>query len=471
MNMLFINPPFGYKEIGGDKENFKGSLNIIPPLGLAYIAAIAEKKGHKVKIIDCFLGLELKSLVIEIINFNPELIGITATTPGFLNAIESTVFLRKILPKAIFICGGPHPTANPKNALETEVFDYLILGEGEETFSELISFIDGKCKVLLENIKGVAFKIKNKIIINQPRPRIENLDSLPLPARHLLPALKDYSPTPASYRKLPLAVIMTSRGCPSYCVFCDRSVFGEKLRKRSVSNIMLEVKEVVDKYGAKEVRFFDDSLTIDSKHVEELCYEMKRIYPSIPWTCLTKVTAVNFDMLKIMRKSGCWQVLFGLESGDDDILKCLGKRNTVDQNKKAVWWAKKAGMSIRGDFLVGSPWETKHSFKKTIEFAKSLPLDFAHFNKFVPYPGTIIYKNLVSKGYHIDFNNGGYINNHNDFLYIPEDFSDTEYEKLLNRAYKEFYLRPGYIFKRLLAMRTFTEFIGNLKGAYSIMSL
>ena len=471
MRILLLDPPYEFKEIGGVKQNFRYVLNKIPSLGLAYLAAVAEKKCHTVKIVDCTLGLGYQETARIAEGFSPQIIGITATTPTFNNAVYLASILRKILPRAIFVCGGAHPTASPCDAMEKGVFDFLVLGEGEETFIELISYLEDKIPSRPDDISGIAFKRDGKVIITSRRSRINDLDFIPFPARHLLPPLSAYHPTPASYRKLPLAVIMTSRGCPSYCTFCDRAVFGERFRKRSVSNVIKEVQEVILKYGAKEIRFFDDAFTLDFSHIEGICRGMKKLRPCIPWTCLTKVNAVNFDILKMIRESGCWQVLFGLESGDDAILKHLGKGNTVKQNKEVVFWAKKVGLSIRADFLVGSPWETKESFKKTVEFAKSLPLDFAHFNKFVPYPGTAIYKDLIDKGYKINFNNGSYTNNHDDFVYIPTSFNELEYCNFLDRAYKEFYLRPGYILRRLLSLRSLPELIGQAKGLYSILSL
>jgi len=470
MKILLIDPPYGYREIGGTKQNFRYVLNKIPSLGLAYLAATVEREGHDVRVVDCTFNQE-KMLTDIAKEFCPQIIGITATTPTFKNAAYMAGLLQQILPEAVYICGGSHASVCPEDILNVGVFDFAIIGEGERTFLELIAHIKDKQDIQPDYIHGLAFKRDGDIIITPARERIENLDSLPLPARHLLPPLKRYHSTPASYRKLPIAVIMSSRGCPNQCTFCDRTVFGEKFRKRSAANVMLEVEEVISKYGAKEIRFFDDTFTIDPYHVENICRQMKKIPMHTPWTCLTAVTAVNSDMLKMMYDAGCWQVLFGLESGEDYILERLGKNNTVEQNKKAVFWAYEAGLRIRADFLVGSPWETKETFMKTIEFAKSLPLDFAHFNKFVPYPGTSIYKDLKNKGYRFNFDNGAYINNQCDFIYVPEAFTKTEFSQCLDRAYKEFYLRPNYLMRRLFSIRTFTEFTGNLKGFYSILSL
>ena len=172
-----------------------------------------------------------------------------------------------------------------------------------------------------------------------------------------------------------------------------------------------------------------------------------------------------------MRDSGGWQVLFGLESGEDGVLKQFGKGTTVEANRSAVLLARKAGLRVRADFLVGSPWETPSTLRKTIEFAKSLPLDFAHFNKFVPYPGTDIYKELISQGYSFNFDKSAFINNQCDLIYCPPAFSPQEFKASLNKAYKEFYFRPNYILQKLLALRTVTELIGHVKGGLSILSL
>ncbi len=472
MKIVLIDPPYAFSEIGGLKQGFKHVLNKIPSLGLGYLAAVAQERGNVVKIIDCSIVLRSPEEIADTVReFNPEIIGITATTPTFSNAVYIASVLREALPKAVFICGGPHATASPEDSIKTGVFDFLVLGEGEETFLELICRIGAKQGYAASDISGIVFRDNGKIVFGPRRLRIANLDSLPFPARHLFPPPRFYSPTPASYRRLPLAVLMTSRGCPSNCTFCDRAVFGEQFRQRSVTNIMAEVEEVISRYGAKEIRFFDDTFTANAEFVKDICAGIKRLKPRIPWTCLTKVNAVNFEMLAMMRDAGCWQVLFGLESGDDQVLRHLGKNNTVIQNKEAVLLAKKAGLSVRADFLVGSPWETRETFRKTIEFAKSLPLDFAHFNKFVPYPGTKIHNDLVANGRHFDFDKGSYINNHSDFVYFPEKINKQEYAEFLNSAYKEFYLRPGYILRKTFSLRTASELMGQIKGLLSILSL
>jgi len=469
MKILLIDPSYNLEEIGGKKRGFRQVINKIPSLGLGYLAAVSERAGHTVKIIDCNFGIDDTGLIYAAREFNPAVIGITATTPVFRSASRVAGIMRNIFPDAVLVCGGPHPSACPQDALSAGAFDFLVLGEGEETFLELVSHAGNKINIGPENIRGIAFLREGRLFITQKRPRIENPDSLPFPARHLFPPLGAYRPTPASYRRLPLGIMMTSRGCPSRCTFCDRAVFGEEFRQRSTDSVIAEIEELLRRYGAREVRFFDDTFTINPAFVEDLCGKIKKL--RIPWTCLTRVTAVNPDMLKLMREAGCWQVLFGLESGDNCVLRYLAKGNTVEDNRRAVAWAREAGLRVRADFLVGSPWETKESLKRTVQFAKSLPLDYAHFNKFVPFPETAIYKGLINKGRHIFFNGGSYINNHSEFIYTPDAFDKNEYQYLLNKAYKEFYLRPAYLLRKMLAIRTVTELIGQIRGLASILYL
>jgi len=471
MRILLIDPPVFENEIGGEKNNFKQVLNRISSLGLAYLAAVSREMGHEVRICDLALSFDKADFIRIVDEFSPQVVGITVVTPTLPNAVDIVSIVRPIVRSVIIVGGGPHVTICPAESLATGAFDYAVIGEGEETFCELLRFLEGGHETSLDGIAGIAFRRGAETIITPPRSRIDNLDALPLPARDLLPPLMAYRPTPASYRKLPLAAMMTSRGCPSQCTFCDRAVFGEKFRQRSVENVMVEIEEVVRSYGAREIRFFDDTFTLNPRFVEGICARLRAFRPRLTWTCLTKVANVSPDMLKMMKDAGCWQVLFGLESGDDFILEHIGKCTSVEQNRAAVLWAKKAGLSVRADFLVGSPWSTPESFAKTIQFAKSVPLDFAHFNKFVPYPGTAIYRYLVKQGYSFEFGRGAYINNHSDFVYVPPHFTKELYSQMLNQAYREFYLRPGYIFSRLFAVRTLAELRGYVKGALSIVSL
>ncbi len=468
MKVLLVDVPFGFQEIGGEKERFADVLNVIPALGLAYLAAVAEKEGHEVRILDCARGLGFDAVSEAGRSFSPDVVGMTATTPTFNNAVRAASILREIVPRATFVVGGPHPTAMTEHAARSGAFDYLVLGEGEETFIELLRHLMGKGPTRPDDIRGLAFRREGQTVVTPPRDRIEDLDALPFPARHLLPPLGAYHPTPASYRRLPLAHVMTSRGCPSKCNFCDRAIFGEKYRARGADNVLAEVDEVVGKYGAREIRFFDDTFTLNRKRLDAICRGLRNRRPKLPWTCLTKVNAVDLDLLKMIRDAGCWQVLYGIESGDDRVLASLGKNTTVEMNRRAVLWARQAGLRVRADFIVGTPAETWDSLRNSVNFAKELPLDFAHFNKFVPFPGTEFYRRLTQEGHRFDLTGSTSTLDHDALIYLPPSLEPEAYRQFLDRAYKEFYLRPRYILRRITGLRTFTEFWGQVHGFFAI---
>lgn len=470
MNVLLIDPPVDFDDMGGSREGFREVQNVIPPLGLAYLAAVAERDGHESRIAECAFGGGRQAIEGALRGFEPQVVGLTATTPGWPSAVRTAAWLRSRFPGALIVAGGPHPTADPLGVLaDSPETDLVVVGEGEATFAELLAWEQGGRPRPVETIAGLACRRGVAGVLTPAREPIADLDTVPLPARHRLRPLSEYRPTPASCRQLPLGVVMTTRGCLSRCVFCDRAVFGDRCRKRSVENVMTEVEDLRTRHGAREIRFFDDTFTVDAARVARLCAEMKRT--RLPWTCLTKAASVTADLLRTMREAGCWQVLFGLESGDEAVLKSLCKGNTVEMNRRAVRWARQAGLRVRADFLVGSPAETPESLARTLALALELPLDFAHFNKFVPYPGTEIYRRLTAQGRRFEFGDAAFVNNHTALPYVPDGLDPQAYLRFLDAAYRKFYLRPGYLLRRLAGLRTWTELRGQLRGLGAILSL
>jgi radical SAM superfamily enzyme YgiQ (UPF0313 family) len=449
-------------------------INLIPPLGLAYLAAVLERERIDVGITDGSRGLTLSEVVGELKAYAPNIVGISCTTPTFLDAIELGVSVRQALPQATIVLGGAHVTAIPQEAMLEEVFDVGVIGEGEITFLELVRAIEDKGglgKVDLEQIEGLAFRRDGQVVRTTPRERVKDLDRLPHPARHLLPPLSAYRPTPASYRELPLAVMMTSRGCPYGCTFCDRGVFGNYVRGHSPEYVLDEVEELLDRYGAREIRFFDDTFTINRKRVVSICEMILERRLRFPWTCLTRVNTVDMDLLRLMKEAGCWQVLFGLESGDPGMLKRLNKGSSVEQNTRAVQWALEVGLGVRGDFIIGTPGETMESLENTLAFTKRIKLDYAHFNKFVPYPGTELYERLLGEGYQFDSRNLPPIVDHAAVLYVPDGLTREQVKEFLDRAHREFYLRPSHIIRRLLRTGSWYELVGQARGALAVLGL
>jgi anaerobic magnesium-protoporphyrin IX monomethyl ester cyclase len=474
MKVALTTPPFREAGVVGTTRSMKAVINLVAPLGLAYLAAVLQRESVPVSIIDGSRGLSLPEILDELKGYAPDLVGISCTTPTFKDAIQLAEAVRQTLPKATIVLGGAHVTAIPHEAMLEESFDVGVIGEGEITLLELVREIEDKGgldQVDLERIEGLAFRGDGQVILSAPRERIKDLDSLPHPARHLLPPLSAYRPTPASYRQLPLAVVMTSRGCPYGCTFCDRGVFGNYVRAHSPERVLDELEELIDRYGAREIRFFDDTFTINRKRVVQISEMILERKLRFPWTCLTRVNTVDKDLLRLMKEAGCWQVLFGLESGDPRMLKLLNKGSSVEQNAQAVKWAQEVGLGVRGDFIIGTPGETMESLENTLSFTKHIKLDYAHFNKFVPYPGTELYERLVAQGYQFDSKNLPPIVDHAAVLYVPDGLSREQVKEFLDRAHRDFYLRPSHIVRRLTRTGSWHELVGQVKGAMAILGL
>ncbi len=471
MNVLLINPPFDPEESVGESSSVRFVLNITPPLGLAYLGAVLERAGHRVKIIDYTARYPYPPLPDILKEFHPDLIGLTATTPSFESASRMAKELRARAPSARILLGGAHVTCAAEAAMGCGFFDVGVLGEGEDTIVELAEHLSEGSFTGLEEVRGIIYPHGKEFRRTPSRPFIQDLDSLPYPAYHLLPSLDHYHPTPASYRKLPVGIMMTSRGCPFQCTFCDRSIFGNITRFHGTERVLAEVEWMLNDLGAQEIRFFDDTFTLKRDRAAAICAGLRERGLKFPWTCLTAVKAVTPELLKEMKAAGCWQVLYGLESGDDRMLKLLGKGNSVEANRNAVRWAKEAGLEIRGDFIVGTPGETMESLEKTLQFTLESGLDYAHFNKFTPFPGTELYRRLVAGGYSFDFSRGCSILDHGALLFVPKSLDRNEYRRWLDRAFKKFYFRPAHILKRLLAIRTWTQFRGQARGAFAIAGL
>ncbi|MFC1667571.1 B12-binding domain-containing radical SAM protein [Candidatus Omnitrophota bacterium] len=469
--VLLINPPFEQEEESvGKTESIKKVLNIVPPLGIAYIASVLEKMKIEIKIIDCAIGISYDNLFRMILTESPDVVGLTSTTPSFVKTQKVAKFIRENFPETKILIGGAHVTALPEETIKTGLFDIGVICEGEKTIQELFKSYQNERFENLDKIKGIIYKDGEVIHQNKDQSFIQDLDSIPLPARHLLPHPKFYRPTPASCRRAPYAVIMTSRGCPSVCTFCDRKVFGERCRMRSVANIFEEIESLISKYGVREIRFFDDTFTSNKKRVYEICDEFEKRKLRLSWTCLTKAACVDGPLLKRMKKTGCWQVLYGFESGDDRMLKLFKKGNTVEINKRAIKLTKEAGLEVRGDFIVGTPGETWESLERTVRFTIDMKLDYAHFNKFIPFPGTELYKKLTKEGHVFDFSKSTVLD-HKEIYYINPGMDKDEFSRFLDRANKRFYLRPGYILKRLLSIRTLHQLKGQIDGFFAIFDL
>jgi len=459
MKVLLVFPPITLKErYGREIEDVGG---ILPPLGLAYLAAVLEEHKCAVEILDApALSLKVEQLPHEVSKRNPDLIGISAITPFFHRTLEAVEMIRNVCPDATTVLGGPHASLFPEQTLaDNPSVDIVCVGEGEYTLLDLVQTIEGGGD--LRQVKGIVFREKGQIVRNLPREPIENLDDLPLPARHLLP-MTLYKPLPNQYRRLPVVHLMASRGCPFGCTYCSNAVFGRSTRTRSPGNVVDEIKSVMRDFNGKEIQFWDDTFTLKRSWAMELCQLLMKENLGVLWTCETRVDRVDKEILELMARAGCWKIGYGVESGDQELLDLVKKGITLDQVRQAVKLTKNSGIEVGLSFMLALPGETPGKARQTIEFAKELDPDYAQFTITTPYPGTELYDQAKEYGTLIqDFSSYTIWNP----VFVPRGYQDRdEVSEMQREAFKAFYYRPSYIIKRLLKIRSIGDLRRNIEG-------
>jgi magnesium-protoporphyrin IX monomethyl ester (oxidative) cyclase len=429
----------------------------VPPLGLAYIAAVLEKHGYKVKIIDSpTLEIDEDKWVREVKAFSPDIVGMSLLTPLAPRGYRAAKLLKRELPDTIIIAGGPHPTFLYREALDNG-FDIVVRGEGELTTLELVKTIEekGLDPEALKRVRGIAFKSRESIVVTPPRPLVRNLDELPWPARHLLPMDK-YT---LFGKPIRVAHVMASRGCPYGCIYCSTSYFwGRMVRFRSARDVAAEIEYLVDKYKAKYIVFSDDELTINRVFVRELLKEMKERGLDTPFACGARVDHVDKKLMELLFRNNCRTIYFGVESASQETLDRIGKRIRLEQITKVFQWKKeiKEG-SIVASFILGFPWETIDDMKKTVEFAVRLDPDYAQFTVLTPYPGTPLFEYAKRHRLIEDWNWEHYTT----LRPVMRGFNFTvkQLEEMIKYAYRRFYLRLSFALRELRRGR-----LGGLAG-------
>ena len=464
--ILLANAPYLLKERYGKLASIGATL---PCLGLLILGAVLRKSGHHVRILDASaLGLSYEKTIEEIKKFRPDIVGLTAVTPSIIKTVKLASMMKETFPSIPIVIGGPHFTAVPEQTLsDYPVFDYGVVGEGENTIIELVEALSADKTP--SNISGLAFRENGKVCFAPPRPPIKDLDSLPFPAWELLDGFpSQYHPALFKYKKLPSTHIISARGCPNKCIFCDTSVFSRQIRFHSSEYVLEMIGYLKKNFGIKEIIFEDDQFLIKKKRVARICEGILKAKWNISWCCSGRVNSVtNSELLNLMKRSGCWQISYGIESGNQKILDFAKKAITINQIEKAVRLTQEAGILSKGYFIFGLPYETEETMKNTIRFARHIPLNDISAFTLTPFPGSEMYDIAEQHGtIDKDFEKMNLL----DVVYVPNGLSK---EKLLyyQRLFmKEFYLRPriiGNYLKRLLANPS--NFFAMLKAFYGFL--
>lgn len=446
-----------------------------PPLGLAMIAAVLMENGYDVKILDLpALGLSEDILPEIVSKEKPDVVGITALTPAIDEAIKTAELVKKTDSNVPIVLGGAHGTILPEETLRSApAIDVVVRGEGEQTMLELVKALDEDRMAGLNDVRGITYRSGEFIRSNPERAPILDLDSLPFPAFHLL-SMDKYRLHPPFGQRLPAMPIITSRGCPYRCIFCSKSVFGSKYCGNSADYVIAEIQLLIEKFGIKEIKFYDDVFTLDKKRIISLCNKLKELDLDIPWTCETRVNLVNDKLLKIMKDSGCYMIEYGIESGNQTILNNLRKDITLEQIIDAFKLTQAAGIDTVAYFMIGSPGETPDTIRDTIDFAKKIDPDFVQFSLTTPYPGTDLYDLAIKEGY-VPTEWKKYVYADLKSLDYPSfktaTLSQEELRKWNKKAYSSFYLRGSYIWKRTKKMGSMKDLKTGVAGLRMLIDL
>jgi radical SAM superfamily enzyme YgiQ (UPF0313 family) len=469
MKVLLINPPVS--NIIQTELPFwvKQNEGIFPPLGLLYIASYLNKNVNcKTRILDSLAKkMSYKEIEQFIRDYRPDIVGITAHTHNLIDVILVADTVKRI-DKNIYVClGGPHIDAFPQEAIIINSVDFVIPGEAELTFAELVKTIEEKKD--LRKVRGTLFKDDGKILQTETREEIGELDGLPFPDRSLLDYKKYYSILGSGSV---MTTMISSRGCPYECTFC--STPKGFYRKRSPENVTDEMQECFN-LGIKEVHFIDDTFNVEPDRVIKICEEIKKRKLKIKWSFRGRIDKITKPLLASLKESGCYRIHLGVETSSDEGLKKLKKGVTIGQIKQAFKLIRDAGINTVAYFLIGCPHEkNRQDIIRTIDFSKEIDPDFALFNILMPYPETELYKEGLSRGVLKRDCWKEFVSDPQRYFHPPfweEWLSQKELVSLLNLAYHRFYLRTKFILRAIYAPQDLKILARRLKTGLEILQL
>jgi len=459
MRVILINPPI-------DQVLEEGHANPVTsflfynsaPLGILYIAAMLEREGHEVAVIDAAAELlNVKKTVTRVEEWKPDLIGLGSFTVTFETCKKLATGLKEALGDVPIVLGSYHVSLVPEEAMSHAAFDVGVLGEGEHTMLDLVDWAAGRKN--LEDVPGIVFrKPEGGVHFTPKRSKFRELDELPFPARHLLPA-NIYRPVPVDEHAFPKFAMITSRGCPHACAFCQKSRSG--YRSHSAKYIVDEMEHLIRDFGVEDIAFVDSLFCANKKRVQGICDEIIRrgVHKKVSWTCSSRVEVVDRELLGRMKEAGCWRTRFGVESGSDKVLDFISKGITKEKIRAAITAAHEVGLRPKAFFMVGHMPDTKETILETIEFAKSLPLHDVTVQINTILPETPQMETWLREG-----PKWGRLvnqtNNEKSFwepTFVPWGLEPNDLIELHRKFYREFYFRPVTLARHAEQVKTWRD--------------
>lgn len=417
--------------------------NILVPLGLVYIGATLEHAGHSVQILD-FNSHNISDGEYTKKVSASEIIGISGMITEYTEVLRLVHMAKECNSKAVIILGGALASTWTEKVLSSCEADFAVIGEGEKVVINLVSAIETSKDY--RNIKGIAYNVGGKVIINHRELPIYNPDTILFPARHLL-AMNRYTTHwfkryGSDVSEIKSTTMITSRGCPYHCIFCFMNMWGHRWRGRSPGNIIREIKQLQNDYGYNGFVFYDDTFVLDKKRVMDFCQKIKESRLDIVWMCSGRINLMTEELINSMSQAGCRGISYGLESGNQKILDTISKGFTLEQVEKVTRLTEDAGIRVTGLFMLGMLGETRDTIRQTIEFARKLNLSFYCFALTVPLFGTQLYDLAIEKGLVIQNELADwsmYVNSN-----LTLDCTKEELEQIGKNTFREFNLEKTY---------------------------
>ncbi len=451
--------------------------NVRVPLGLAYVAAALEQEDNSVEIID-LNAKHLSDTDLQRMAKDASIVGITGMVTEYSKVLKLVGIIKEGSGNLKVILGGPLATTLGQELLRACEADFVVMGEGERTVVSLVSAIERGDSPSC--VSGIAYRDGDEITVARPAEQIEDLDTIPFPARHLLDMkrylknhFESFGLRTEGFGKIRSTNLITSRGCPYRCTFCFKGVWGQKWRARSPENIVKEMEQLYTTYGINGFFFDDDTFVLDNRRVLEFCSLLKRRGLDAVWYCNGRANLMQKESLEAMYDAGCRGIAYGIESGNQHVLDSMKKETTLDQVRNAVKWTKEAGINASGYFMLGMLGETRESIRETITLAKELDLGFYGFSIATPFLGTELYSvaeeaglvqrdmnSLKEWGFHVNAN-------------LTHDCTDSDLAAFENEAFKEFTLKRfgKYYFFNPIFLRQAAKVLLSLQSRNEVKEL